>query len=121
MYRATDAGCVLHSHVLEGLLFADLYPDQDRIEVQGLELLKGFQGVKTHEQKVAIPCFENTQDIEGLAQVAQKVIGQTPCFGFILRGHGLYVWGASVKEAKRHLEVFEYIFKYYLHSKGQKA
>ena len=31
--------------------------------------------------------------------------------GFLMRGHGLYVWGASLEEAKRHLEVFEFLFE----------
>jgi methylthioribulose-1-phosphate dehydratase len=36
------------------------------------------------------------------------------CYGILLAGHGIYVWGKSIEEAKRHLEVFEYVFKYYL-------
>lgn len=116
VYRGTRAGCVLHSHLLEGLLFADMFPDQDVIRVQGLELLKGFKGVKTHEIAIDIPCFDNTQDIDGLAPHVQEAISKEHVYGFILRGHGLYAWGSTVKEAKRHLEVFEYIFKYYVYS-----
>lgn len=120
VYQSTDAGCVLHSHLLEGLLFADLYPQQEVITLTGLELLKGLKGVKTHEASIKIPVFENSQDIVQLAKDAKTALkeleGQHAPI-FILRGHGFYVWGANVKEAKRHLEVFEYIFKYFVERK----
>lgn len=119
IYQTTSAQCVLHSHLLEALLFADLFPSQDVITIQGLELLKGFKGIKTHETAVKIPCFENTQDIVNFAPQLKTIIESlSPVYGFILRHHGLYVWGESVSDAKRHLEVFEYIFKYYLSKRG---
>lgn len=117
LYQNTSAGCVLHSHLLEAILFADLFPGQASIEVGGLELLKGLSGVKTHETTVAIPCFENTQDMDDLALRLKSVLNEQPMIkGFLVRKHGLYVWGNDVDEAKRHLEVFEYLFRYYLRS-----
>jgi methylthioribulose-1-phosphate dehydratase len=120
IYRATSAGCVLHSHLLEALLFADLYPAQAAIQVSGLELLKGFAGITTHRALITIPCFENTQDIEPFARALPPHLrGEDPIFGFILRDHGLYTWGAGVDDAKRHLEVFEYLFRYSLARRGR--
>jgi methylthioribulose-1-phosphate dehydratase len=82
-----------------------------------LELLKGFHGVNTHETVINIPCFENTQDILELSEnIKPAILEEENNYGLLLRGHGLYVWGHSVEEAKRHLEVFEYVFKYYLSS-----
>jgi methylthioribulose-1-phosphate dehydratase len=122
IYRLTNASCVLHSHLLDSLLFADLFPGTPFIEVGGLELLKGFRGVKTHETNISIPCFENTQDMEQLARdLVGKLDGQKGACGFIVRHHGLYVWGEGVDEAKRHLEVFEYLFRYYLLSKRRSS
>lgn len=119
VYRATTANCVLHSHLLEALFFADLYPGQAVIHLEGLELLKGFKGITTHETRVAIPCFENTQDIVELStRIEAALAGDELTYGLLLRRHGLYVWGDSVADAKRHLEVFEYMFKYYLYHKG---
>lgn len=121
IYRSTNANCVLHSHLLEGLLFAELFPNESLIKMAGLELLKGFKGIKTHETEVLLPTFPNTQDIDGLALEVMPVLERTPnVFGLMLRHHGLYVWGETVEEAKRHLEVFEYIFKFYLYSAGFK-
>lgn len=117
IYRQTSANCVLHSHMLPSLLFADLYPSQDTIELTGLELLKGLSGIKTHEETISIPCFDNSQDIKSLSLEVEKVLKGSNVHGLILRGHGIYTWGESLDDAKRHLEVFEYIFQYYLERK----
>lgn len=118
IYEVTTANCVLHSHMLDALLFADLFPNQDFAKIRGLELLKGFKGITTHDLEISIPCFENTQDIRALSEKIKPVILPQPHnYGILLRGHGLYAWGESVDGAKRHLEVFEYIFKYYLNSR----
>lgn len=118
IYQITKANCVLHSHLLDSLLFADLFPGKQFATIKGLELLKGFKGIKTHELEINIPVFDNTQDIAALAEIIKpSILSQPNSYGLLLRGHGVYVWGDSVEEAKRHLEVFEYIFKYYLHSK----
>jgi methylthioribulose-1-phosphate dehydratase len=72
----------------------------------------------THELEIKIPIYDNTQDISKLAeQIKPTLLAQTNNYGLLLRGHGVYVWGDSVEEAKRHLEVFEYVFKYYLLSR----
>ncbi len=121
IYQATKANCVLHSHMLDALLFADLFAGEDYATLSGLELLKGFKGIKTHEVEIKIPCFENTQDIHDLSlKVIPLIEDNKGCYGLLLRGHGIYVWGESVEEAKRHLEVFEYLFKYYLNTQRVK-
>jgi methylthioribulose-1-phosphate dehydratase len=113
--KLTGAGCVLHTHFLESLLFADLYPGQDVITLEDMELLKGFKGIKTHEAEVSLPCFENTQDIDSLARQLPDILPRYEhVYGIMLRRHGLYVWGASVEEAKRHLQVFEYLCRYFV-------
>lgn len=118
IYRSTKANCVLHSHLLEALLFADLFPGEDFIEISGMELLKAFRGITTHESTIEMACFENTQDIRNLSfKVEQVLKDKELVFGVMLRQHGLYVWGNTVTEAKKHLEVFEYLFKYYLQTR----
>jgi methylthioribulose-1-phosphate dehydratase len=122
IYQITKANCVLHSHMLDALLFADLFPGKQFATIKNLELLKGFKGIKTHELEINIPVFDNTQDIRQLAETVKPAILSQPfSYGLLLRGHGIYVWGSSIEEAKRHLEVFEYIFKYYLNSHSRKS
>ncbi len=118
IYQVTSANCVLHSHMLDALLFAALFPGEDFAVIKDLELLKAFKGIKTHEVEIKIPMFENTQDIRNLAEeVKPAILSQPNNYGLILKGHGIYIWGDSVEEAKKHLEVFEYIFKYYINKK----
>ena len=118
IYQITKANCVLHSHIIDSLLFADLFPGPFAT-IKNLELLKGFKGIKTHETEINIPIFDNTQDIRNLAEeVKPAILSQPNSYGLLLRGHGIYVWGDSVEEAKRHLEVFEYFFKYYLNRRS---
>jgi methylthioribulose-1-phosphate dehydratase len=31
--------------------------------------------------------------------------------GFLLGGHGLYTWGENLPQAKRHLEIFEFLLE----------
>jgi methylthioribulose-1-phosphate dehydratase len=31
--------------------------------------------------------------------------------GFLLRGHGLYTWGANQADARRHVEIFEFLLE----------
>lgn len=113
LYQASSAGCVLHSHFMESLLFAKKYPGVDYLELTGLEMLKAFQGVKSHHEKIIFPVFENTQDIDALAlKIAPALKASKNCFAVMLRDHGIYVWGGDVDQAKRHLEAFEYLFKF---------
>ena len=34
-----------------------------------------------------------------------------PFHGFLLSGHGLYTWGKDLAEARRHIEIFEFLFE----------
>lgn len=119
IYESTDAGCILHSHKVEALLFANMFPKTNYASIEGLELLKGLKGIQTHETRIEIPLFENTQDIKNLAVNLKQVLETTrsneiKVYSIILRGHGIYVWGETVEDAKRHLEVFDYLFTYQL-------
>jgi methylthioribulose-1-phosphate dehydratase len=115
IYQVTKANCVLHSHIMESLLFAEIFKNQNTAVVSGLELLKAFKGVKTHEISIEIPIFDNTQDITKLSiDIKERIKTMDNNYGLIIRGHGIYVWGESIEEAKRHLETFQYLFEYYL-------
>jgi methylthioribulose-1-phosphate dehydratase len=116
IYQETKAKCILHSHSLDIILFAEKFSANDEIKLTNLEILKAFKGVKSHEETVVIPCFDNTQHMVELASKMKpilKVVAPTT-FAMILKRHGIYVWGSSVEEAKRHLEATEYVAKFYL-------
>ena len=112
LYRALpEIGMVLHVHSLNATLASLHVAENGAIVFAGLELLKAFHGVLTHETRIEIPVYANTQDIETLARtVAAEGLGRPGVHGFLLEGHGLYAWGRTPDEAWRHLDAFDYLF-----------
>lgn len=108
--QETGAKVVLHSHSIWNTL-ASVCRGDDYV-VQGFEMLKGLQGVKSHEERVDVPILENSQNIPELSTVLRKRLQGSSCtHGVLLRGHGLYTWGCDIFEARRHLEVLEFLFE----------
>jgi methylthioribulose-1-phosphate dehydratase len=47
-----------------------------------------------------------------LAERVSATLRETPAIhGLLLREHGLYTWGASLQEAKRHVEILEFLME----------
>ena len=47
-----------------------------------------------------------------LAAVSTTCSTSSPArHGFLIRGHGLYTWGADLREADRHVEILEFLFE----------
>ena len=112
LYRTLGAGAVLHTHSLPAALLSQLARDEERVLLSGWELLKGLSGIDTHDVEISLPVFPNSQDMQALSTcVERSLLKQRSCYGFLLAGHGLYAWGKDVSEAKRHLEVFEYLLQ----------
>ena len=76
-------------------------------------MLKGLAGITTHETRKWVDIFPNTQDIPALAeQIRPRLQSEQPMqHGFLIRNHGLYAWGNDLAEARRHIEVFEFLFE----------
>ena len=109
-----DVGAVMHTHSVWGTLLSDLYFEDNGFGVKGYEMLKGLAGVTTHEHSEWVPVFDNTQDIHALAEQVRQCLkdSQFPIqHGFLIRRHGLYTWGRDLDEAKRHIEIFEFLFE----------
>ena len=106
------ARSILHTHSVWGTILSDHFFEQGAIKIEGYEMLKGLAGVKTHEHTERVPIVENSQDYVALAHVIENVIRDNPdIHGIYLRRHGLYTWGETVSEAKRHIEIFEFLFE----------
>jgi len=107
-------GAVLHTHSVWSTLLSDLFHAQGGLEISGYEMLKGLEGVKTHEHTSWVEIFENTQDIPVLAeQVRERMNDDAEPLqhGYLIRKHGLYTWGRDLDEARRHVEIFEFLFE----------
>ena len=60
----------------------------------------------------SFPIFENSQDIARLAEQVEALLNRDPAVhGFLLRRHGLYTWGKDLAEAKRHIEILEFLLE----------
>jgi len=100
---------VLHSHSASSTVISRLATDE--VVLEGYEMLKAFDGVVTHESRVVVPVVDNDQDIPRLAErVKQLLDDDASMVGYLIRGHGLYAWGATVGDARRHIEAFEFLF-----------
>src|SRR5918995_890607 len=74
--------------------------------------IDGLGRVVTHEHREWLPVFENTQDWAAAAPEVERFLTEHPdAHGFLIRRHGLYTWGRDLAEARRHLEVFEFLFE----------
>ncbi|MBV4459473.1 methylthioribulose 1-phosphate dehydratase [Pseudomonas sp. COR58] len=104
-------GAVLHTHSVNATVLSRLTPG-DFIDFEDYELQKAFSGVSTHESRVRVPIFDNDQDIARLAAKVQPWLDAHPdCVGYLIRGHGLYTWGAQMSDALRQIEAFEFLFE----------
>lgn len=114
------AGAVLHTHSQSGTLLSRMAikdnDGEDRregvagIRMEGLEMLKGLEGIRTHETEITLPVLANDQDLNKVSEKARAVIPGAP-YGLLLAGHGLYAWGDTLAIATRHLEILEFLLE----------
>jgi methylthioribulose-1-phosphate dehydratase len=110
--RARGAGAVLHTHSVWSTVLSGAHAAKGGIGVEGYEMLKGLDGVKTHQHREWLPILENSQNMEELARKVSKTLEDQPgIHGFLLREHGLYTWGRSLPEARRHVEILEFLIE----------
>ncbi len=106
------ANAVLHTHSVWSTALSEMLASDGGLKIEGYEMLKGLAGVRTHEHQEWLPILENSQDMGYLAERVAEILQQRPdAHGFLLRGHGLYTWGQSVGEARRHVEVLEFLLE----------
>ena len=110
--KERGAGAVLHTHSVWNTLLSDLYANDGNIKIEGYEMLKGLQGVRTHEHTEWLPIIDNSQDMDALAAtIGDNLNHYKDAHGFLIRRHGLYSWGDDLPQAKRHIEIFEFLLE----------
>ena len=110
--RVLGAGAVLHTHSVWSTLLSRIHAAKGGVTLEGYEMLKGLEGVSTHEHREWLPIVENSQDLPKLSQAVAALLQQQPgIHGFLLEGHGLYTWGSGLGEAKRHVEILEFLLE----------
>ncbi|GGY64807.1 methylthioribulose 1-phosphate dehydratase [Marinobacter zhanjiangensis] len=107
-----DIGAVLHTHSVKATVLSRLVAEGEAVVLEDYELQKAFAGVDTHEGRVTVPVFANTQDMTSLAADTSRWLADNPGQpGYLIRGHGLYTWGRDMPECLRHVEAFEFLFE----------
>ena len=110
--RRPKARCILYSQTVWGTMLSDKFYVDGSIAMQGYEVLKGLSGVTSHEHTERIPIVENSQDQIALSHVIENVLLENSSIhGIYIRRHGLYSWGETVEEARRNIEIFEFMFE----------
>ncbi len=110
--RARRVGAVLHTHSIWSTMLSDECASAGGVSIEGYEMLKGLEGVRTHEHREWLPIIENSQDLAALALRVEGTLEQNPsAHGFLLRRHGLYTWGDDLAQAHRHLEILEFLLE----------
>jgi methylthioribulose-1-phosphate dehydratase len=110
--RERGARSVVHSHALSAVLAADL-AEGDALVVAGFEMLKGIRDVSNRHIH-QVPVIVNTpRESELVDQVAKALVDErfTSSYCILVRDHGAYIWGGDVWEAKRHAEVYHWLFE----------
>ena len=110
--KERGAGAVLHTHSIWNTIMSDLHSGDGGIAIEGYEMLKGLQGVSTHVHREWLPIIENSQDMLELAdRIGETLREHKAAHGLLLRRHGLYSWGSDLPQAKRHVEILEFLLE----------
>ncbi|HEY6248669.1 MAG TPA: methylthioribulose 1-phosphate dehydratase [Candidatus Angelobacter sp.] len=112
LVRARGVGAVLHTHSVWSTIISEAHAVHHGLWIEGYEMLKGLEGVRTHAHREWLPIVDNDQDMAKLAGTVEALLQEHPqAHGFLLRGHGLYTWGEDLSQAKRHIEILEFLLE----------
>ena len=110
--KERGAAAVFHTHSIWNTILSDLHAPDGGLAIEGYEMLKGLEGVRTHEHREWVPIIENSQDMSALADSIGDTLSQHQhAHAFLLRRHGLYSWGNDLAQARRHVEILEFLLE----------
>ena len=110
--KQRGAVAVLHTHSIWNTMLSDLHAGEGGVRIEGYEMLKGLAGVRTHEHSEWLPIVDNSQNMPELADTISKTLSEhKSAHGFLIKRHGLYSWGDNLAQAKRHVEILEFLLE----------
>jgi methylthioribulose-1-phosphate dehydratase len=106
-----EASVIYHIHspfwtMLSSQLSTETLPSV--LALPAIEMLKGL-GASSHTENRSVLVLPNSQAMPELVALLATQWDSFIVPGFVLQGHGLYTWGCSAFEAKRHVEIFEFL------------
>ena len=121
--RDRAIGAIAHIHSMPATLLSRRHAGAGVLRLEGWELLKAFSGVTTHDTVLEVPIVPNDQDTDRLAALVEARMGEGGPYapGYLIAGHGLYVWGATAKETLRHMEAFDFLLTAALHEEDARC
>jgi methylthioribulose-1-phosphate dehydratase len=106
------AQVIYHVHPPVGTWLSRQVKDVDSgvfdLALPQIEMLKGL-GFKTHESEAHLVMIPNSQDIPALCQGLTPYWNRLSVPAFFIQGHGLYVWGQTPADAKRYVEILDFL------------
>ena len=110
--RSTGADAVFHTHSVWSTILSDFHCAERGFTIEGYEMLKGLEGVTTHEHREWIPILSNTQNMVRLSSDIETLLAERPStHGLLIHRHGLYTWGRDAAAAARHVEILEFLLE----------
>jgi len=104
-------GAVLHSHAMCCNIVTSLFEGYNEFKISHQEMIKGIEGYGYFDTLI-IPIIENTAWEHELADSLGEAIAKYPkACAVLVRRHGMYVWGSTWEQAKRHGECLHYLFE----------
>jgi methylthioribulose-1-phosphate dehydratase len=96
------------------VLAGDVVRDRDdHLAIRDLEMLKGIRGIGNRDVHL-VPVIRNTPREAELTDQLARVLADPrfqSSFAVIVADHGAYIWGDDIWEAKRHTEVYHFLFE----------
>ncbi|MFH8345600.1 acireductone synthase [Streptomyces sp. NPDC018045] len=105
--RLTGAGAVVHVHTVAAVAMGRRRPGG--IVLRDVEMLKGL-GLPAEGASVRLPVIANSQDMNGLGDRLEEA-REPRMPAVVVAGHGLYVWGTDLLQARHHAEVVQWLLE----------
>ena len=109
--RLLQANAVLHTHSVWSTLLSQAHANQGGFSISGYEMLKGLEGVSTHEHQELVPIIENSQT-PICWHVNRSLSSKSPRRSCLspARSWALHL-GNTIEDAKRHIEILEFLME----------
>lgn len=108
----SGAGAVLQTHSVWSSVLAEVYTASGGVELEGFEPLRGLSPIGACRHVQWVPILESSGNYPTLVGAIDRLTKNHPgIHAILLRKHGLYTWGKSVKDAVRNVEIFEFLFE----------
>jgi methylthioribulose-1-phosphate dehydratase len=111
-----QAAACFHVHTVAANVASRLAPPSPphlaELPLPPIEMLKGL-GLWEEQPAAGVALFANHAQVPKIAAEVEARFAAAPprLPGFLIRDHGLTVWGADAAAALNHLELFEFIFQ----------